>query len=328
MITRLSTCRAGGTDVYENLALERLLTETVGRGECVLYLWRNQHTVVIGRNQNAWQECRTTQLERDGGRLARRLSGGGAVYHDLGNLNFTFCLRTEEYDLIRQQRVLLSAVRSLGVPAELSGRNDLIAEGKKFSGNSFYSHAGRSFHNGTLLLSADLETLGKYLTPPRAKLERKGVASVRSRVCNLREFCPDLTAKQMETALIAAFEKEYSLTAQAIDSAYLNGEKLAQYREEFASWDWIYGRMRPFTFSCEGSFAWGGVTLQLAVNEGLIEHADVYTDAMDAELPGQIVSHLRGCRFTVHDLSHRIGELPLGQTVKNDLCTLLSTQDI
>ena len=328
MIARLSTCRAGGTDVYENLALERLLTETVGRGECVLYLWRNQHTVVIGRNQNAWQECRTTQLEQDGGHLARRLSGGGAVYHDLGNLNFTFCLRTEDFDLPRQQSVLLRAVRSLGVPAELSGRNDLIAEGRKFSGNSFYSHAGRSFHNGTLLLSADLETLGKYLTPPRAKLTRKGVASVRSRVCNLSEFCPDLTVERVEYVLIAALEKEYSLTAKAVDPASLDGEKLRQYRDEFASWEWNYGRMRPFTFSCEGSFAWGGVTLQLAVNDGLIEHADVYTDALDVELPSRIVPYLRGCRFTVEALCRRIGGLPLEPAVRNDLCGLLSTQDI
>lgn len=328
MIARLLTCRAGGTDVYENLALERLLTETVGRGECVLYLWRNQHTVVIGRNQNAWQECRTTQLERDGGRLARRLSGGGAVYHDLGNLNFTFCLRTEDYDLTKQQRVLLSAVRSLGIPAELSGRNDLIAEGRKFSGNSFYSHAGRSFHNGTLLLCADLETLGKYLTPPRAKLTRKGVASVRARVCNLREFCPGLTVEQMETALINSFEKEYSLTAQAVDPASLDGEKLAQYREEFASWDWLYGRMRPFTFSCEGSFDWGGVTLQLAVNNGLIEHADVYTDALDAELPNQIAAALRDCRFTAGELCCGIRGAELAKRIKDDLCALLSAQDI
>lgn len=328
MIARLSTCRAGGTDVYENLALERLLTETAGEGECILYLWQNRHTVVIGRNQNAWQECRTTQLERDGGHLARRLSGGGAVYHDLGNLNFTFCLRTEDYDLPRQQRVLLSAVRSLGIPAELSGRNDLTVQGRKFSGNSFYSHAGRSFHNGTLLLSADLETLGKYLTPPRAKLTRKGVASVRARVCNLSEFCPDLTVERIEYALIAALEKEYSLTAKAVDPASLDGEKLRQFREEFASWDWIYGRMRPFTFSCEGSFDWGSATLQLAVNNGLIEHADVYTDAMDTSLAGRISQGLRGCRFTVAALTCSIGTLALESGVRDDLCALLSAQDI
>ena len=328
MIARLLTCRAGGTDVYENLALERLLTETAGEGECILYLWQNRHTVVIGRNQNAWQECRTTQLERDGGHLARRLSGGGAVYHDLGNLNFTFCLRTKDYNLPRQQRVLLNAVRSLGIPAELSGRNDLIAEGRKFSGNSFYSHAGRSFHNGTLLLSADLESLGKYLTPPRAKLERKGVASVRSRVCNLSEFCPDLTVERLENALIAAFEQEYALTAQAVDIASLDGEKLQQYRDEFASWEWNYGKMRPFTFSCEGAFDWGGVTLQLTVNDGLIEHADIYTDALDAEFPGQVAESLHGCRFTVDALCRRIDGLPLDDAVKNDLCALLSTQDI
>lgn len=328
MIARLSTCRAGGTDVYENLALERLLTETAGEGECILYLWQNRHTVVIGRNQNAWQECRTTQLERDGGRLARRLSGGGAVYHDLGNLNFTFCLRTADYDLAKQQRVLLSAVRSLGIPAELSGRNDLIAEGRKFSGNSFYSHAGRSFHNGTLLLSADLETLGKYLTPPRAKLERKGVASVRSRVCNLREFCPGLTVEQMETALITAFEKEYSLTAQAVEIASLDGEKLCRYRDGFASWEWNYGRMRPFTFSCQGAFDWGGITLQLAVKDGCVEYAEVYTDALDADLAETVSQGLRGCRFTADDLCRRITGLPLEDAVKDDLCALLLTQDI
>ena len=328
MIARLLTCRAGGTDVYENLALERLLTETVREDEIVLYLWQNRHTVVIGRNQNAWQECRTTELERDGGRLARRLSGGGAVYHDLGNLNFTFCLRTEEYDLPRQQRVLLNAVRSLGIPAELSGRNDLIAEGRKFSGNSFYSHAGRSFHNGTLLLSANLETLGKYLTPPRAKLERKGVASVRSRVCNLREFCPNLTVTQMEIALINAIEKEYSLTAQAVESASLDGEKLRQYRDRFASWEWNYGKMRPFTFSCEGSFNWGVVTLQLTVKDGLVEHATVYTDALDGEFPNQIAAVLCGCRFTVESLCRRITDLPLEKAVASDLCDLIATQDI
>ena len=189
MIRRLFTCSGSGTDPYRNLALERYLTETVPEDACVLYLWQNQNTVVIGRNQNAWKECRTGLLEQEGGVLARRLSGGGAVFHDLGNLNFTFSVTEENYDLRRQQQLILTACRLLGLRAELSGRNDLLAEGRKFSGNSFYAHNGRAFHNGTLLVDADMTKMGRYLSPSTAKIASKGVDSVRSRVVNLRPSC-------------------------------------------------------------------------------------------------------------------------------------------
>ncbi|MCD7749357.1 MAG: lipoate--protein ligase, partial [Oscillospiraceae bacterium] len=205
MTERLYLYEGVGFDPHYNLAVEQQLLETVQPGECILYLWQNQNTVVIGRNQNAWKECRVSRLESEGGTLARRLSGGGAVFHDLGNLNFTFLLPTADYDLRRQTAVILTACQSLGVPAVLSGRNDLTAEGKKFSGSAFYHNRGRSYHHGTLLVQVDMEKLGRYLNPSSAKLEAKGVDSVRARVVNLADIQPDITIPALKEALTLAF---------------------------------------------------------------------------------------------------------------------------
>ena len=215
MITRLTVCVSPGTDPYENLALEQTLLERVGEGDLILYLWQNERTVVIGRNQNPWKECRTALLAEEGGRLARRLSGGGAVFHDLGNLNFTFLMAEADYDLPRQLTVLERACRSLGIPAQRSGRNDLLADGRKFSGNAFYKHNGRAYHHGTLMVDVDLEMVQRYLSPSKAKLAAKGVDSVRSRVVNLREFVPELTIEQLSDALTAALAEVYD-AARAI----------------------------------------------------------------------------------------------------------------
>ena len=255
MIKKIAYFIGACTDPHRNLALEEYLTDTVGEDTCSLYLWQNRHTVVIGRNQNAWAECRTAELERDGGTLARRLSGGGAVYHDMGNLNFTFSLRTQDYDLRRQQSVIVEACRSLGIPAEISGRNDILTNGCKFSGNSFYSHNGCSFHNGTLLLSVDMANLGKYLTPSKVKLESKGVASVRSRVINLTELKPDLTIDAMATAMVKAFESVYGLEAAALCEQDFDADEIERRYDRFHSEDWVYGRSVPCSFSCAKRFS-------------------------------------------------------------------------
>ena len=137
MIQSLHCLIGTSLNPYLNLATEEYLLDTVKPGQLILYLWQNERTVVIGKNQNAWKECRCQQLEEDGGFLARRLSGGGAVFHDLGNLNFTFLVPTADYDLSRQMSVILEAVRGLGIDAQKSGRNDVTVDGKKFSGNAF-----------------------------------------------------------------------------------------------------------------------------------------------------------------------------------------------
>ena len=147
MLRRLYAIAAEGTDPYENLALEAYLLERVQPGECILYLWQNQRTVVIGRNQHASNECRIQALEADGGHLVRRLSGGGAVYHDLGNLNFTFLTVRRDYDVARQTETILQAVRALGIPVEKNGRNDLTAAGGKFSGHAYYQTGEQCYHH-------------------------------------------------------------------------------------------------------------------------------------------------------------------------------------
>ena len=233
MIRKLLYLCTDNTDPYHNLALEQYLTDTVPADTCILYLWQNRHTVVIGRNQNAWQECRTALLEQDGGKLSRRLSGGGAVYHDMGNLNFTFSLPTAEYDLHRQQRVIVEACRSLGIEASFSGRNDILAAGRKFSGNSFYHHNGCSFHNGTLLVSVDMANLGKYLTPSQRKLQSKGVASVPSRVVNLSELHPGLRISQMQQAMAQAFADVYGLPVTTITESQLDASEIEARRMRF-----------------------------------------------------------------------------------------------
>ena len=144
---------------YENLAREQVLLEDGPKDGVVLYLWQNEKTVVIGRNQNAFKECRVSLLEEEGGHLARRLSGGGAVFHDSGNLNFTFILPREDFDIPRQMEVIRLACLHFGIPAEISGRNDLTANGQKFSGNAFYTSESRAYHHGTILLNADMELI-------------------------------------------------------------------------------------------------------------------------------------------------------------------------
>ena len=313
MITKLQVCESTSPDPYYNLAVEEYLLSSVEKGCCILYLWQNQNTVVIGKNQNAFTECRTTLLEREGGKLARRLSGGGAVYHDLGNLNFTFLMPSEDYDLDRQLQVILTACRSLGIPAEKSGRNDLLADGRKFSGNAFYRGRENSYHHGTLLVDGDMEKMGRYLSPPKAKLEAKGVKSVRSRVVNLREFVPELTVADLKTALRKAFCLVYDLPARDMLPEELHRETVQSLCSRNSSWQWNYGSLPVCTMVLSQRFSWGGVELYLEVTEGVVQSCRVFSDAMDHELPQRLEQALLGVRFTLPEMEKALSRVPHGE---------------
>ena len=265
--------------------------------ECILYLWQNQNTVVIGRNQNAWKECKVESLEKNGGHLARRLSGGGAVYHDLGNLNFTFLVSKENYSIDRQLEVIVKAVQKLGAKAEKSGRNDILIDGKKFSGNAFYEQEKHCYHHGTLMMNVNKEMLSKYLTVSKEKLQSKGVDSVKSRVTNLVDYIPDLTLEALKKALREAFEEVYGLTSNECKMEDLDQKEIEQRTKHFSSWDWRYGRKIDFQYEISKRFPWGQMNIQFQVDKGKIADVNVYSDSLKPMMIEKLPKYLKGIRY-------------------------------
>ena len=303
-----------GKDPYENLALERYLLNNAN-DSCTLLLWQNDNTVVIGCNQNPWKECRTGLLQQEGVKLARRFSGGGAVYHDLGNLNFSFICPEEHYDQDKQFRVILQACKYAGIDATLSGRNDLQVGDKKFSGNAFFHQNGIACHHGTLLISSNYEKLARYLTPSKAKLSGKGVDSVRSRVANLQSYSPKLTIESMTSHLIKALNHVYSHTPTPLLLPENAKAEIAKTSAFLRSTEWLYGKHPPASCTLENRFAWGGICIDLNINCGLIASAKVYTDSLDWRLAENIEDAIIGCPFNqnsiISSLNGKVDDLVL-----------------
>lgn len=190
------------TSPYFNLALERkLLTKAVGEN-VILFLWQNDNTIVLGRNQDVYRECRVKEFLNDKGTLARRLSGGGAVYHDLGNLNFSLIGEKGIMEHYPSHQLIVSMLRENGLEAEFNGRNDLLVKGRKVSGSAFYVNGNTQCLHGTLLVYTDIGKMERYLTPGKEKLLRNSVGSVGTRVANLADFSEQVTVERLCETLI------------------------------------------------------------------------------------------------------------------------------
>lgn len=321
MIENIEYYISRSVNPYENLAIEKFLLDAVEKNSCILYLWQNKNTVVIGKNQNPWLECNCTLLEEKGVKIARRLSGGGAVYHDLGNLNFTFIAPTENYNLDKQMQVIKTACKLCGIPAEISGRNDITVNGRKFSGNAFYNSKGKAYHHGTLLINADIDVMNTLLTPPKAKLEAKGVKSVKSRVANLSEFDTSLTCEKMVKIMLESFEKVYEMKP----SEYIleKTPELYSLAEKYANWDYIYGSTFPFTVSIEHKFNWGNVNILLQVEKGTITGVKFYTDSLNWEIAELVEKSLLGFQYEKNSVSDSLRK-NLPPEYATDLCEFIS----
>ena len=316
------------TDPYHNLALEEALLNSVGEGECILYLWQNYRTVVIGRNQCAYAECRIDRLERDGGFLARRLSGGGAVYHDLGNLNFTFITDPGGFDKERQNRVILSAVRRSGIDASISGRNDLTADGRKFSGHAYYKSGKACYHHGTLMLDVDKDALSEYLSVSPLKLRSKGVGSVRSRIINLSEIKPGISVKELEGNLVSSFSEVYGLSAQRLREEELDSAEIDALAEKYSSAEWKYGDKDTPANTVEKRFDWGQARMDYEIEKGRFSRVRFYSDGLEADYLSHVAERLEGCGADVLSVKLRLSEDAPEEAlgIADDIVSMLGTE--
>lgn len=328
MINNLRTISSNTFYPYFNLALEKYLFDIVDDETVILYLWQNEKTVVYGHNQNVWKELYVSKLIDDGGYPVRRLSGGGAVFHDKGNLNFTFLAKAVNYDVDKQLQVIIEACRLLGMNAEKTGRNDLTIDGCKFSGNAFYKSGDRRYHHGTLLVNVDMEAMSLYLNADRSKLESKGVSTVnvKSRVANLVDFCPLLDIETMRSKMFEAFQNIYGLTAAAMTADDLDPGIIRSYEKNFRDDTWLYGRRIKFTNHINNRFAWGDFDLNLNVDKGIITTAELYSDANDESYIASIGKKLEGTAYSYEALSALVKiccSTPEHESMAEDICGLL-----
>ena len=293
MITNIKIFISPSTDVFFNQAVEIDLFFKVEEGEYILYLWQNDGVVVIGRNQRAKAEVDLKALHSDGKTLARRLSGGGAVYHDKGNLNFTFIAKSTDFDKDRNRKVILSALKSLGFDATLTGRNDIEVDGHKISGNAYYKSGDKEFHHGTLLIDSKAEEIAKYLTPSAEKFDGKGVRSVVSRVKSLCDFKP-VTIDEVISAIAEQFQEEFKTDCEA-GVVTATEERVAFFSDK----GWRYGDDRVFDRVVKTTYDGSKVTLHLDFEGKVVTDCLVESDSLDCDIENKISKEILGKNLDV-----------------------------
>ncbi|HHU55124.1 MAG TPA: lipoate--protein ligase [Acholeplasmataceae bacterium] len=303
------------TNPYYNLALEEYVLKHIKSDEDFILLWQNKNAIIVGRNQNTFAEINYQYVKEHNIDVVRRTSGGGAVYHDLGNLNFTFITKNIQDNLNNYRKFtepVIAALNKLGVPAEFSGRNDILVDGKKISGNAQTFYKDRMLHHGTILFNANLEMVSKVLNVNIEKLQSKGIKSNRSRVTNIYPYIKTkITIKEFIIHLLKHFlgndyeNRIYKLTNEDLE----NIEKLKN--EKYMTWEWNFGESPEMDIQKQKRFLGGQVQFNFNVNEGIIKDCKIYGDFFGKENISDIEKSLIGVPFRENDLYEALNKIKL-----------------
>ena len=321
----------GITDPRINLAIEEYALKNLDIEQTYLLFYINEPSIIIGKNQNTIEEINTDYVDSKGIHVVRRLSGGGAVYHDLGNLNFSFITKDDGESFHNFQKFtepVVEALKQVGVEAELSGRNDLVAGGRKISGNAQFSTKGRMFSHGTLMFNSEIDNVVSALKVRKDKIASKGIKSIRSRVANISEFMDkQLTIEEFRTMLLRHIFggsediPEYVLT----EKDWENIHKLSE--ERYQNWDWNYGKSPKFNLQHSHRFPVGQIEFRLEVNKGKIEHCKIYGDFFGVGDVKDIENRLAGIRYERKEISMALDDVDIrhyfGNVTKEEVVDLI-----
>ncbi|RDW18231.1 lipoate--protein ligase [Oceanobacillus arenosus] len=323
----------GILDPMVNLAIEEYILENFGEKDTYLLFYVNKPSIIIGRNQNTIEEINTDYVEEKGIKVVRRLSGGGAVYHDEQNLNFSFITKDDGesfQNFAKFTQPMIDALKSLGVPAEMQGRNDLAVEGRKISGNAMFSTRGRMFSHGTLMLDSKIEELSKALKVNKLKIESKGIKSVRSRVATISEFLEEkITVDQFKELILKhVFEvdnindvPQYVLT----EEDWKNINEISKNR--YQQWEWNYGKSPSYNVQESTKFPAGLVDVRLDVQKGIIENCKIYGDFFGIGNIADLEARITGVRHERQAIEKALEDFDvshyLGKITKEDFINLL-----
>ncbi|MGY0692835.1 lipoate--protein ligase [Virgibacillus sp. FSP13] len=323
----------GITDASINLALEEYILQNFGEKDTYLLFYINSPSIIIGRNQNTVEEINTNYVDENGIKVVRRLSGGGAVYHDEGNLNFSFITKDDGdsfQNFAKFTQPVVEALNKIGVPAELKGRNDLAAGGRKISGNAMFSTKGRMFSHGTLMLDSEIENVVSALNVKQEKIESKGIKSIRSRVANISEFLDEkITMDEFKELILRyIFDVEdvkdvprYELTEEDWENVYQIS------KERYQNWDWNYGKSPSFNVQASHKFAAGLVDVRLDVKKGIIENCKIFGDFFGIGEVSEVEKKLIGVRHERKAIEEALADVDvphyLGKISKEDFVNLL-----
>lgn len=314
------------TDPYFNLAFDEYCLENIHSEEPYFFLWRNRPAVIIGLNQNAYGEVNLEYLNANGITLARRVTGGGAVYHDLQNMNYTIIGRNPS------PQPMVDALRQLGVPAELTGRNDIFVEGRKVSGYARRVAGNQEIIHGTLMYDVDLDTLQHVLDTPASKMKAKGISSVRSHVANLKEYLPQFKSLDELQAKLSEILSGGDGPLLAQGSGYpsqdeINAEVRRIAAEKFATWEFIYGHSHEADFNYKKKLPCGTVEASLRIDRGIITALTFSGDFLFDEPSEDLAKKLIGLRYDKATLSAAIEKAGAGKYFRSanasQICSLL-----